>query len=748
MQARFTNLLCRLIAGVSLLTVVPAYAQTPPQFSFFARHDISAAAPDAVGVADFNGDGIMDMAYVTPGGAMAVMLATGKLTYTSTFYSPPAGLGQLETIVIGDFNKDGFPDIAVGGFLSGVGIYINNGDGTFTGPTTYASDETSFGLATADVDNDGNLDLIGQGFILLGLGNGTFENAAPLVRPSTRPAGKPRTGAAPMATSVIGSPVAVADLNGDGNMDVVYIGDDGGYAQVYLGNGNGTFNQVRKTGCDASGASLAIADFNNDGIPDVASTLSSGEVAVCLGNGDGTFRSLPLLSSGSSLLGQSIIAYDLNGDGNMDIAVVDINRGGEGDIALASVMAVLYGRGNGTFKPAVDYETIFPFGIAEGDLNGDGIPDLVVAGDEETDPLIFVFLGTSSGKFQAAADFNAGVTAPEAFAFGDFNGDGNLDLAVTGSQSNNVSILVGNGKGGFTPGGTFATGPTPIGVVSGDFNGDGKLDLAVVNEGLDNVSILLGKGDGTFETAVNYGAGQSPAYLVAGDFNGDGKLDLAVTNSAGNNVSILLGKGDGTFGPPTNFATGIQPEFLAVGDLNGDGNLDLAVANVAEFFGDGSVSVLFGNGDGTFQPAVTLATNALEAEGIAIADFNGDSNPDIVVANFGNATVSVFLGNGAGSFQSAISSPVNPLGSEPFALVPGDFTGRGQTDLAVVAYGLQDIALLPGLGNGSFGPATLFGADALPYAIASVPLSKGKPKDLVVVNFERGVVSVLRNTGK
>src|SRR5580658_3763965 len=644
MRTRFTNLLLRLLAGVALIALVPGSAQSP-QFSFFARHDFPAGGPDAVAVADFNGDGIMDMAFVTPGGAMGVMLSTGNLTYTSEYYPPPAGLGQLETIVIGDFNHDGFPDIAVGGFLSGVGVYLNNGDGTFSGPATFASDETTFGLATADVDGDGNLDLIGQGFVLLGLGNGLFEEPAPLAQVSARPAGRVRAGTAPKATSVIGSPVAVADLNGDGIVDVVDAPDQGGPAFVYLGNGNGTFRQVRKAGCSGmNGAAVAIADFNNDGIPDLAFTLSDGQVAMCLGNGDGTFKNATLFSSGSNLPGQSIIAYDLNGDGNMDIAVVDLNRGGEFSLPLASVMGVLYGKGDGTFKPAVDYEMIFPFGIAEGDVNGDGIPDLVVAGD-----LMFVFLGTPKSGFQAAPEYNSGVTAPEAFASGDFNGDGKLDLAVTGSQSNNVSILLGDGKGGFKPGATFATGPTPIGVVSGDFNGDGKLDLAVVNQGLDNVSILLGNGDGQFGTAANFGAGQSPVYIVAGDFNGDGKLDLAVTNSAGNNVSILLGKGDGTFGTPTNFATGIEPEFIAVGDLNGDGKLDLAIANVAQGFGGGSVSVLFGKGDGTFRPAVTLSTNALEAAGIAIADFNGDSIPDIAVANFDSGTVSVFLGKGKGA---------------------------------------------------------------------------------------------------
>jgi len=212
-------------------------------------------------------------------------------------------------------------------------------------------------------------------------------------------------------------------------------------------------------------------------------------------------------------------------------------------------------------------------------------------------------------------------------------------------------------------------------------------------------------------------------------------------------VSILLGNGDGTFGQPKNFATGKAPQFITAGDLNGDGKLDLAVANSVS--GIGTISVLFGNGDGTFQPALALDTAGDEPAGIAIADFNGDSFPDIVVANFSSTTVSVFLGNSAGSFQSALTSPAcNGISCSPWTLVTGDFNGDGHIDLAVVAYDLQDIALLPGLGNGQFGPATFFGADALPYAIASAPLRAGKPNDLVVVNQQRNIISVLTNTGQ
>src|SRR5215467_9061429 len=204
-------------------------------------------------------------------------------------------------------------------------------------------------------------------------------------------------------------------------------------------------------------------------------------------------------------------------------------------------------------------------------------------------------------------------------------------LILAGSaQAQNVSFLVS---------GQFGAGPDPVSVAVGDFNGDGLQDLAVANheayEGPDGVSVLLGNGDGTFQTARSLGAGSSPSSIAVGDFNRDGIQDLAVANNGfgSNNVSVLLGNGDGTFQAAVNFGAGNNPFYIAVGDFNGDGVQDLAVANYGDF-DSGNVSVLLGNGDGTFQTARILGAGS-NPSSIAVGDFNRDGIQDLAVANNG-----------------------------------------------------------------------------------------------------------------
>jgi hypothetical protein len=314
--------------------------------------------------------------------------------------------------------------------------------------------------------------------------------------------------------------------------------------------------------------------------------------------------------------------------------------------------------------------------IANGDFNGDGRLDLVVA-----DSGVHVLLGNGDGTFQPAVDYGPGSNS-EFVVVGDFNGDGKLDLAVTNSG---LSVLLGNGDGTFQPAVNYSAGSGPFSIAVGDFNGDGRLDIAVSNFQSDNVSVLLGNGDGTFQPAVNYSAGSVPFSIAVGDFNGDGKLDLAVANSGDSNVSVLLGNGDGTFQPAANYSAGSDPLSIAVGDFNGDGKLDLAVANLLSGnTGPSGVMILLGNGDGTFQPAVNYDAASSSSKGfvaVALGDFNADGKLDLAVANQANdsTNVAILLGNGDGTFQSA----TNYGAGSKWPVAVGDFNGSGRSSLAV-----------------------------------------------------------------
>jgi hypothetical protein len=277
-----------------------------------------------------------------------------------------------------------------------------------------------------------------------------------------------------------------------------------------------------------------------------------------------------------------------------------------------------------------------------------------------------------------------------------------------------------------------AVGTEPASARIADFNHDGNADIVAPNPNYNGpnpntVSVLLGNGDGTFQPKVNYATGSAPQDVIVADFNGDGKLDLATANedSSANSVSILLGNGDGTFRPHVDYAAGSQPITLAAADLNGDGRIDLVVVSGSA----SGISVLLGNGDGTFQPPKLYATAGIQNFGVAVGDFNHDGILDVVTANVDVNSISLLLGNGDGTFQPHIDFPV---GNGTFGLTVADLNGDGNLDVVSSDNNAASVTVLLGNGNGTFQPPVQYATASFPFGVTAVDVNGDGKIDLVV----------------
>ena len=546
-------------------------------------------------------------------------------------------------VVAADFNADRIPDFAVANLGDNtVSILLGKPDGTFVPQVTYPTGINPTALIAADFNHDGNIDLAvanQNGFtisILLGKGDGTFAVGA--------------------SSPVSSGPQALVagDWNGDGKLDLA-VALIGGNVAILTGKGDGTFAAEvdYSVGSNSFPMSITSADFNNDGLPDLATANeNNGTFSILLGKGDGTFApsvNYPFIPGTTTSI-QSIVAVDFNGDRKIDLAVVD---------RFNSNISVLFGNGDGTFQPPVGYPVGFnPLAAAAADLNHDGAPDLLVA--NSNDGTISVLLNKGDGTFQNHVDY--GAPGANFLSLGDFNRDGLLDVVATnpGYPTGAVTVLLGNPDGTFAKTSSYSTTSAPYqagGIAAVSLSGNGKLDLITSNSGISTstgfpgqVSVLMGNGDGSFQPPNSFpgGGGQ----MAIADFNGDGKPDMALPgpeneNFLGNLVAVFLGNGDGTFQSASNYTTSTGPLAVATGDFNGDGRPDLVVLG----YGSGQVSILLGNADGTFQGHVDYPVAGAPTS-VAIADFNGDGKLDLAVANFYALTVSILLGNGDGTFRN------------------------------------------------------------------------------------------------
>ncbi|CAF3176865.1 unnamed protein product [Rotaria socialis] len=567
-------------------------------------------------------------------------------------------------------------------------------------------------VATSHLNEDDLLDIIvvNEGTdsigVLLGYGNGTFENQ--LIFP---------TGLKSHPDSI-----AIHDFNKDEQVDITVINHGTNNFVTLLGKGNGMFENHGSYGAsfDFSPVVIGLGDFNNDDYSEIVVAYdNSDHIDIFAQHDIGAFpQRMTYLTDTWSF---AVAVSDFNNDSHLDIVVTTAYR---------NVIDILLGNGNGSFTRVAAYLTgALPESVAVGDFNNDARLDIIVANCGNN--TVILFFGSGNGTFPTDITHSTG-SLPRSVAVGDFNRDSKLDAVIVNSGSNSVTLLLGSGNGTFPTELTYSTGSLPQSIAVGDFNSDASLDIAVANYGDNTISVLLGYGDGSFTSQIIYASGASPLTVVVGDFNNDTRLDLVLTNQIDGCVSVLLGVINQAFLKAETLITGngSQPSSVVIADYNNDNKKDIAIANL----GTNTIDIFLGNGNSSFTSQKSLLTGSTP-KAVAIGDFNNDNIIDIVVANYDSGNVGVFLGCGNGSF---LSQKTFTTGSQsyPIEVAVGDFNSDTFVDIIIANYGINTVGILLGYGNGSFTNVKLFSISyaSYPFSISVGDFNGDRKLDFVIVN--------------
>jgi RHS repeat-associated protein len=582
-------------------------------------------ARPVLNIADLNGDGKLDVTTTLPGeNAFYSLLGQGDGTLGTL--NTVSTNGAPLSIAQGDLNQDGWVDAVLTNQNDGqVTILMANGVGTYGAPITLPVGTQLSQLRLADVNKDGNLDILAIDQyssidVLLGTGNGQFGAVTTYAVAQSTPNGA--------FTDAPLNSIQLTDVDSDGNLDIVAGASSGfifanSFVSVLQGHGDGTFGSANKIQGINMPDTLDLSDLNHDGATDLLITSHDiNRAAVYLGKGNGTFL------TSSFLPGRSFIVRtgDVNGDGVTDLVGATVD----------GKAYVLQRLNDGTYLPIHTIDLLANSqDLQLHDIDGDGNLDIVSLYTSRNS--IAVQYGRGDGTFGNAREWQVGQ-APNSLTIGDINGDGLLD-AVTTNDSGTVSILIKSGDDFVGANPLVSKGL--LSVVAADFNQDGYNDVAYTND-RNQLSIRYGAKGGSFKVGSTYNVGTHPTNVTVADFNQDLILDLITTNTDDNTVSVLLSKGDGSFNAPLDWNVGRTPTSLRVGDVNGDGYIDVLTGSTT----DSSFSVLLGNGDGTFQSAQDFQ-NTSRLSDFVLADVDRDGDLDAIALSRTNGTFSIDLNRSA-----------------------------------------------------------------------------------------------------
>ncbi|CAM4827581.1 unnamed protein product [Rotaria magnacalcarata] len=724
------------VTFASQITYPSSAAYIPVGILLYPTGD--GSQPYSIALGDFNNDSRLDIAVANYGTSnVGVLLGYGDGSFSNQVIYPTGINSRPSAVAVGDFNNDSRLDIAVANYdTSNVGVFLGYGNGSFSNQMIRTTGNSSgpIALAINDFNNDGRLDIAVANYgtsnvgVFLGYGNGTLVTQ--IIFPTGNNSGP--------------GAIAVYDFNKDGRQDIAVANYKGQNVGVFLGYGNGNFSSqsIYPTGIGSYPYWLAVGDFNNDSVQDIAVVNNrKSNLGVFLGYGNGSFSSQMTYTTGDSSLPTSLVIGDFNNDTRLDVVVANYGTNNVG---------VLLGCGNGTF-PLITYQyrnDSYPTWVAIGDFNNDSRLDIAVANSGMDN--VGILLGYGNGTFTSSVTYPTGTNSgPVAIALGDFNNDARLDIAVANYGTNNIGVFLGYGNGTLSSHAIYPTGDNshPISVAVGDFNSDSILDIAVANYGIDKIGVLLGYGDGTFVSQMTYPTGDvsKPISVAIGDFNNDIQLDIAVVNSNWNSVGIILGYGNGSFASQTDFSAGVYSSVrsLALGDFNNDSHLDIVVTNANK--DQEHISIFLGNGNGTFLSHGKYKTGIGSIPfSVVIGQFNNDSHLDIAVGNRGTNNVGIFIGYGDGTFSKQAVYPTND-GSNAISIAAGDFNGDNQTDVVVANYGTFTIGVFLAISNTNFENKTTCytGSSARPAAISLGDFTNDGQLGVAVANYGTHNIDVL-----